>query len=240
MLFTNNFRFILSVAALAAITLPITYSLAAQEHDDPAMHAAEKAEFVGDPYPLATDPVTGEKLTDEAVAHVHQHRQFRFNSQKNVETFMADPAKYVKQVDAKLIEMQKPYYPLKTCPITGGELGGMGEPKDIIVGNRLIRLCCAGCEAQVRENPKPVIEKLDAAVIEQQSADYPPTTCPVSGDKLGGDMGEPVNFVIANRLVKLCCQGCVDMVKKNPAKLLAMLNDETGKVEGDGHAGHDH
>lgn len=245
MLFTNTTRFVLSAATLAAFLLPAASTLAGQEHDDHAKHADKHAEYVGDPYPLATDPVTGEKLTDDAITHIHEQRQMRFNSEKNLETFKAEPAKYLKAVDAKLVEMQKEHYPLKTCPVSGGELGSMGEPINLIVGNRLVKLCCAGCVGKVRENPEPIIEKLDAAVIEQQSADYPLATCPVSGDKLGGEMGEPINYVIANRLVKLCCQGCVDMVEKNPAKYLAML-DGKGKADGDhagkadDHAGHSH
>ena len=244
MQFRNTPRLILSAAALTALALPVGSAFAEPGKDDHAQHAEEKTAYVGDLYPLATDPVTGEKLTNEAISHVHEKRHLRFNSEKNVETFKADPAKYVKDVDAKLAEMQKEYYPLKSCPVSGGELGSMGEPMDIIVGNRLVRLCCAGCEKQVRENPDPVIEKLDAAVIEQQSPGYSMTTCPVSGDKLGGEMGEPVNYVIANRLVKLCCAGCVGMVEENPAAVLAKLDGEANAADGkkadDGHAGHDH
>ena len=238
MQFRSTPRLILSAAALAALALPVTSALAEPGHGDDAMHAHAESAYVGDPYPLAIDPVTGEKLTDDAVSHVHEKRHLRFNSRKNVETFMADPARYLKAIDAKLVEMQKERYPLTTCPVTGAELGSMGEPKEIIVGNRLVRLCCVGCEPKVRENPKPVIEKLDAAVIEQQSANYKATVCPVSGGKLGS-MGELVNHVLANRLVKLCCAGCIGMVEKNPAAVLAKLDGE-GKKADDGHAGHDH
>lgn len=233
-------RFLLSAAALAAMASFAPVAQAAfQDHGH--QHADDHAEYIGDPYPLATDPVTGEQLTDDAVVHVHEGRQLRFNSEKNVETFMADPAKYLADVDAKLVEMQKPHYPLTTCPVSGGELGSMGEPKDIIVGNRLVRLCCAGCVAKANEDAEAVIAKLDAAVIEQQSADYPLQTCPVSGDKLGGDMGEPVNLVVANRLVKLCCAGCVDAVKQDPAAALAELDAaEQPAAEAGDHAGHDH
>jgi hypothetical protein len=243
MQFHSTPRLILSAAALAALALPVSSAFAEPGHGDDAMHAHADSAYVGDPYPLATDPVTGEKLTDDAVSHVHEKRHLRFNSEKNVETFMADPAEYLKAVDAKLVEMQKEHYPLTTCPVSGGELGSMGEPVEIIVGNRLVKLCCAGCEGKVKAGPKAVIEKLDAAVIEQQSADYALETCPVSGGKLGS-MGEPTNYVVANRLVKLCCAGCVGMVEENPAAVLAKLDGEDSAVDGkktdDGHAGHDH
>ena len=235
-------RLILSAAALAALALPVGSALAEPGHDHHGddTHVHENAAYVGDPYPLATDPVTGEKLTGDAVSHVHEGRHLRFNSEENVETVMGDPAKYLQDVDHKLIEMQREHYPLTPCPVTGAELGSMGEPLEIVVGNRLVKLCCAGCEGKVRANPEPVIEKLDAAVIEQQSADYATTTCPVSGQPLGS-MGEPVDYVVANRLVKLCCAGCVGMAEQNPAAVLAKLDGEKPAGEGDdGHAGHDH
>ncbi|MEM6560013.1 MAG: hypothetical protein AAF656_00300 [Planctomycetota bacterium] len=200
--------------------------------------ANEQQAFVGDPYPLSTDPVSGKDLTDEAITHVHEQRQLRFNGEDTMKIFLQDPAKHLAEVDEKLVAMQRPYYPLTTCPVSGGELGSMGEPVDIVVGNRLVRLCCAGCEKQVRENPEPIIPKLDAAVIEQQSDDYALETCPVSSGKLGS-MGEPVNYVIANRLVKLCCAGCVGAVEANPAAVLDKLDGEDSKTDDD-HAGHDH
>ena len=134
--------------------------------------ANEQQAFVGDPYPLSTDPVTGKELTDDAITHVHEQRQLRFNSEDTMKIFLQDPAKHLAEVDEKLVALQRPYYPLTTCPVSGGELGSMGEPMDIVVGNRLVRLCCAGCEKQVRENPEPIIAKLDAAVIKQQSDGY--------------------------------------------------------------------
>ena len=241
----NTRRFVLAAvttAGLAGFALPAAPALAEPGHNGDHAHAepADKSgqrEYVGDPYPLATDPVTGERLGETAVEHVHQKRHLRFNSDANVKAFMKEPAKYLEQVDAKLAEMQRDRYPLKTCPVTGADLGSMGEPKEIIVGNRLVKLCCAGCEGKVEADPKAVTAKLDAAVIEAQSADYKATVCPVSGDKLGGDMGEPVNYVIANRLVKLCCAGCVGMVEANPAKVLAALDGEKADA---GRAGHKH
>jgi hypothetical protein len=79
------------------------------------------------------------------------------------------------------------------------------------------------------------------------------TTCVVSGDKLeDGDMGPPIDYIHKeegkpDRLVRLCCKGCVKDFKKDPAKYLKMIDDAAAaKAKGekpaatDGHAGHSH
>lgn len=84
-------------------------------------------------------------------------------------------------------------------------------------------------------------------------AAYPMTTCVVSGDKLeAGDMGPIIEYVHKeegkpDRLVRLCCKGCVKDFKKDPAKYLKMIDDAAAaKAKGekpaasDGHSGHAH
>lgn len=39
----------------------------------------------------------------------------------------------------------------QVCPITGARLGSMGTPIKVLVGDRPLYLCCAGCIEQVRE-----------------------------------------------------------------------------------------
>jgi YHS domain-containing protein len=51
------------------------------------------------------------------------------------------------------------------------------------------------------------------------------TTCPVSGDKLGGDMGKPYVFTYQGQEVKLCCPDCKADFDKNPAKYLKKIQD---------------
>jgi YHS domain-containing protein len=49
------------------------------------------------------------------------------------------------------------------------------------------------------------------------------TTCPVSGDKLGGDMGKPYVFVYQGQEVKFCCPDCKAEFDKDPAKFIAKI-----------------
>jgi len=62
----------------------------------------------------------------------------------------------------------------------------------------------------------------DEAVVKAQLPTYPLTTCVVSGEAF--DMGEPVDFVHEGRLVRFCCDGCVDKFKAEPAKFLATID----------------
>ena len=51
------------------------------------------------------------------------------------------------------------------------------------------------------------------------------TTCPVSGEKLDGDMGKPYVFVYQGQEVKLCCPGCKKDFDKDPAKYIKKIQD---------------
>ena len=48
-------------------------------------------------------------------------------------------------------------------------------------------------------------------------------TCPVSGEKLSGDMGQPYVFVYKGQEVKLCCSMCKAKFDKNPEKFIAAI-----------------
>ena len=45
---------------------------------------------------------------------------------------------------------------------------------------------------------------------------YPLTNCVVSGEKLGGDMGQPLEFVYQNQEIKFCCAMCKPKFLKDP------------------------
>ncbi len=74
--------------------------------------------------------------------------------------------------------------------------------------------------------PKGDAPKTDAAKpgADTKTAAKPYTldVCIVSGEKLGS-MGKPYVFVHEGQEIKLCCDGCKDDFKKEPAKFLAKL-----------------
>ena len=48
-------------------------------------------------------------------------------------------------------------------------------------------------------------------------------TCPVSGEKLDGDMGKPFVFAYKGQEVKLCCKSCKKDFDKNPDKYIKLI-----------------
>ena len=59
---------------------------------------------------------------------------------------------------------------------------------------------------------------------------YPLTTCIVSGEELGGDMGEPVVMVYEGREIKFCCNACVKQFKADPQKFIKKLDEAAAKA----------
>jgi hypothetical protein len=60
---------------------------------------------------------------------------------------------------------------------------------------------------------------------------YPLDVCVVSGEKFGGDMGEPYVFVYEGREVKLCCKSCKKDFDKDTAKFVAKIDEAAKKVK---------
>jgi len=202
-----------------------------------------------DPYPLETCPVSGKKLGSmgDPVVKTIDGREVRFCCGGCIATFEADPATYWARIDKQIVKTQMPFYPLATCPVSGETLGEMGAPVDYVYHNRLVRFCCKGCVRTFLKDPTPVLAKLDEAVVAQQGPRYPMTTCVVSGEVLGGEMGKPVERVFDNHLVRFCCTGCLKDFEKDPARYLATLDAAWRKQGGppatgddDEPAGHDH
>ncbi len=242
----------LTAAVLALAVLGLAPVFAGPGHDKHDDHGHDKPKHekheghtddharVGGPYLLSTDPVTGESLIEvkSPVILLHEGREFRFANQDNAKKFSEHPGKFIEAVDKQIIESQKAEYPLETCVTSGRELGSMGDPIDDVYGNRLVRFCCKGCDVGFKKDPAAGLAKIDAAVIEAQKADYPLETCVVSGDKLGGEMGEPIDHVAGTQLVRFCCKGCVKMFESNPAAYLSKISATAGE-QGE-HDGHDH
>ena len=63
------------------------------------------------------------------------------------------------------------------------------------------------------------IKKLPA---DEQTIAMTQIDCPVGGGHLGG-MGMPIRQEIDGKVFFICCDGCVDEVKNNPATVLAKL-----------------
>jgi hypothetical protein len=114
-------------------------------------------------YPLDTCAATGKKLDDKAIDHVHGTRLVRLADKDAVTAFEKDPKSAMAKVDAAWIKVLTPKYPLKTCVVSGEELGGMGDPYDKLYGTTLVRFCCEGCTSSFEKDPAPHLEKIAQA-----------------------------------------------------------------------------
>lgn len=245
-------RVFISVIAVGLTVAYGTGPAMADSHEHANTQAAEHSETTAtvrssDAYPLTIDPL-GDSLVDveKPVSLDYKGRNLHFVSEANAEAFKTDPDKYLGTIDQVIIEQQKPTYPLSTCVVSDEKLGGdMGEPIDYVYGNRLVRFCCKMCKAEFNKDPDAYLTKINEAVVETQAPEYPGETCVVSGDKLGGDMGEPVDYVIGTRLVRFCCKMCINEFEANPAHYLSKLDDNVGHEKSessmhdtDAHTGH--
>lgn len=169
-------------------------------------------ERVGDPYTLDSCPVSGEKLGSMGEAPVYiaeDGREVRFCCAGCQKKYVAKADEMNAKIDEKLIADQESHYPANTCINTGAELKDGGV--SFIVGNRLFKTCCNNCKAKVEADPAAYFAKLDKQVAEAHSGDA--AACPISGKPVGDD---PVEMVVANRLIQLCCGGCEKKVEADP------------------------
>jgi YHS domain-containing protein len=196
-----------------------------QPTTDPHHHhdgGAERPDFQGDPYTLATCPVSGKKLGSmgDPVIHSHEGREIRFCCAGCFEPFETNPERHLKAVDEAMVQDQRKLYALETCPISGMNLGSMGEPYPLVHNNRLVLFCCQGCDTRFLKNPAPALAQLDAAVVAQQGESYPLNQCFVSEEPLV----EVVERVWASRLLRFCCNGCAKDFLAEPVRYLKRLD----------------
>jgi YHS domain-containing protein len=108
------------------------------------------------------------------------------------------------------------------CPVSGDAIDKATSPHVDWEGQR-IYFCCNKCPAKFKADPEKYFAKLAEAGVELENVQ---TACPVSGEDLGGEMGEPVKVTYKGRTVKLCCNMCKPKFEKEPAKYLAKLPGE--------------
>jgi YHS domain-containing protein len=216
----------LAVLCLAGLAASFQEKAAAPASaPDPVKEAALIAEQLPT-YPLTTCPVSHDSL--EAMGKpmdlLHEGRLVRLCCKSCVKEFKKDPATtaaILKSIEEGVIQAQRASYPLKTCAVSGEELGSMGEPLELVHGTRLVRLCCKGCIKGFQRDPAATLAKIDAALIAEQRKTYPLTTCLVGGETIEGAGFEKLYGV---RLTRFCGEKCAAGFAKEPAKYLAMLD----------------
>jgi YHS domain-containing protein len=110
---------------------------------------------------------------------------------------------------------------MSSCGVCGMKLTDKAVSRTI--DNHDVRFCSNDCADKFEKDKTTYIKKMDDAVVAAQKASYPLDVCVVSGEKLGGSMGAPVDYVYKGQLVRFCCGGCIDKFEKDPQKYLDML-----------------
>lgn len=202
---------IFSVSLVLILSNTTRQELQAQEIVDPG---------IGDPYPLVNCVLSDEPLDEEYKTIDHQGREIRVCCSDCVTRFSEETDFRISEIDRRLIEQQKPYYPLDKCIVTGKALGD--GTIEHIFRNRLFRLSSLEAVAKLEKSPAQYFGDLDLAVIEKQLKDYPLKTCVVSDKPLDDNA---VDHVVANQLIRLAGYDQLTAFNENPGKYLKKIRD---------------
>ena len=177
--------------------------------------------FAGEPYPLTTCPVSGAALENGGVAKEYEGREVRFCCEGCPNRFEEDVDASLASLDEAIIEDQKAIYPIEACVVMEHGMD-LEDATWFVADNRAFATCCGSCEGKLRDEPAEFAAVLDEAAKEKQAADYPLDTCIVAGAELGDN---PVEFIVAGRLMRTCCQNCAGTAQAEPTSFLAKLNE---------------
>jgi YHS domain-containing protein len=147
----------------------------------------------------------------------------------------------------------------ETCPVTGEKIHNKDVKGRFF--NRTVYFCCPECLADAKKNPSAYIKRTQAAQVaatknlpksedhhgdhqaqkpkeggEQDSKDPEKKFlgkgdgvgfCPVTGEVVNKNLKYEVN----GRVFYVCCEGCADLVKKNPELFLKPVEGEKKKEQ---------
>lgn len=104
---------------------------------------------------------------------VHGNRLVRVCCKKCARKFKASPARYLAILNQVIIKSQRAKYPRDTCVVSGEKLGSMGNPFEVVLANRLVRLCCKGCVKRLRRESLKYLAELGKPVAPARRSDAP-------------------------------------------------------------------
>lgn len=220
----NSKKLIFSLLSLVLVLGSAGAAVADTSSDD-AVIASQRFS-----YPLTTCVVSGEKFTAAApaVSFVASGRLMRTCCGDCAGKVKASPARFIAKLDAAVKEQQRPLYPFEKCVVSDEALGSMGDPVELVLNSRLVRLCCKGCVKTFMKSPEKFMAKVDAAMIAKQVESYPFKQCIVSDEALDA-MGTPIDRLYGTTLVRMCCKGCIKAFEKAPEPFLAKINAARAK-----------
>lgn len=122
-------------------------------------------------YPPIGSLVSGRPLGPDAIDFIIGNRLVRVADDEERRRIMQSPERYISRLDDEVIRAQRPSYGMKTkCPVQGDILPG--DPIiDVVVANRMIRVCCGRCVRVVRSRPSQYLGMVEYA--NRQAAEQP-------------------------------------------------------------------
>ena len=105
----------------------------------------------------------GKQLGEKSVNHVVGTRLVRCCSPECASMMDKDIKPVMAKLDKAYIDAQLKTYKMKTCPVSGEELGKMGEPVNYLYGTTLVRFCCKDCVKDMAKDPAAILKKVSAA-----------------------------------------------------------------------------
>ena len=140
-------------------------------------------------------------ISNIAIAQQHQQNgQHQLENEQNQVSKLTD-------ADYLQIAVQK------ICPVMGGELGSMGEPIKVKMGDQYAYLCCKGC---LGKQPKAEHWKTIQANIAKAQG-----TCPIMGKPVSADMK---STVVNGQQIFVCCPPCIEKIQADPQTALTKVN----------------
>lgn len=114
-------------------------------------------------YPLSTSLVSGRPLGAGALDFIWGNRLFRVASDAERRQLQTRPEHYLQLLNEAVCAAQAGRYGMPDkCPVQGDILAS-DEPFDIVIANRMIRVCCGRCARVVRARPHQYLGMIDYA-----------------------------------------------------------------------------
>jgi hypothetical protein len=163
-----------------------------------------------------TCPVMDKAVTAESTSLVVEGRRVFICCPPCGPKIQADPATYFAKIDTSrmtLVADQLQIAAQKICPVTGEELGSMGTPVKVMVGEEAAFLCCAGCA-------KKQIDATHWATVQANLA-AAQGMCPVMEKALPENAQ---SVVVIGRRVFVCCPPCIKKIQDDSATFISSVN----------------
>ena|GEM_PF-792196 len=168
---------LLIVMALGALLALPTMAHEHQPGDIQSKAAMDSSQTVSPgEYPLTYCIVSGQPLGSMggAVDYTHDGRDLKFCCNVCLGNFKKDPDKYLRKLDAAIIDAQKGAYPYTIDPVTGVQLDSVANPVDIVYNNQLVRLSSSDALTEFQKDPDKYMAILRAS--RHEGMEMPDTT----------------------------------------------------------------